>query len=134
MISGVVTILAGRTRRRPSGSSGNADRTETDRSRQRTQADEILGMLRSAGDRGCSNLELWSVAHAAHSRIADLRARGHRITCRKERAGVYRYVLEAETRQESAAQPAQQPVQQSRPAAPLIYARPLPLFDGLGGV
>jgi hypothetical protein len=123
-------ILSEQPTRTPSGSRGSTGRTEADRSRARSQADEILQMLRSAGDRGCSNLELWTIAHAAHSRIADLRALGHRITCRKERAGVYRYVLEVDaSRRSSPSAPAPQ-VKQSQPA--LITARPLPLFDGMG--
>jgi hypothetical protein len=54
-------------------------------------------MLRAAGERGCTNSELWAIAHAAHSRISDLRARGHRIVCVREGPGVYRYTLEEPT-------------------------------------
>jgi hypothetical protein len=88
-------------------------RTAADHSRAHSQSDEILQMLRVAGESGCTNLELWTVAHAAHSRIADLRARGHRITCERERIGVYRYVLLGE------------------PESPIPSYRRLPLFDGL---
>jgi hypothetical protein len=65
-----------------------------DQNHRRAQADHILEMLRTAGDRGCTNAELWAVAHAAHSRISDLRARGHRIACVREAPGLYRYTLE----------------------------------------
>jgi hypothetical protein len=131
VISGVVTILSEHANRRPSHSRGSAERTEADRSRSRSQSDEILQMLRSAGEQGCTNLELWSVAHAAHSRIADLRALGHRITCRKERSGVYRYVLEADAGPRSITLAPARQVKQSQPA--LITMRPLPLFDAMGG-
>ncbi len=46
-------------------------------------------MLRAAGERGVTNAELWDVAHAAHSRIAELRALGHRIRCVREAPGLY---------------------------------------------
>jgi hypothetical protein len=69
------------------------NRTQDDRHQQRSQSAEILAMLRAAGDRGCTNATLWTVAHAAHSRIADLRGRGHVITCTREAAGLYRYRL-----------------------------------------
>jgi hypothetical protein len=76
-----------------SGPPAKPERTGADRSHAHSQADEILQMLIRAARQGCTNLELWTVAHAAHSRIADLRAQGHRITCTRECVGVYRYVL-----------------------------------------
>src|SRR5579872_2610348 len=89
-------------------------RVSADRSRAHSQADEILQMLREAGESGCTNLELWAVAHTAHSRIADLPTRGHRIVCTRIRAGVYRYVL------------IDAPELSQGPSY-----RPLPLFDGI---
>ncbi len=68
-------------------------RTAADHRRANGQCERILGLLVAAGDRGCSNAELWSVAHAVNSRIADLRRRGHDIVCTPEGGGRYRYVL-----------------------------------------
>jgi hypothetical protein len=65
-----------------------------DQNRRRGQAERILAILRAAGGRGVTNAELWPIAHAAHSRISDLRARGHRIRCEREGSGLYRYTLE----------------------------------------
>lgn len=93
-----------------------------DRMRQRSQANSILAMLRAAGERGCTNGELWAVAHAAHSRIADLRARGHRIHCVCEAPGLYRYTLE--------------PSVTDGPSPSLLLIPTgvtLPLFDGICG-
>ena len=66
---------------------------QVDRRRTFAQSDEILQMLRAAGDRGSTNAELWSCAHAISSRISDLRKRGHTITCVREHPGLYRYTL-----------------------------------------
>lgn len=123
-------ILSEQPTRTLSGARGSASRTEADRSRSRSQADEILQMLRSAGDRGCLSTELWEVARAAHSRVSDLRRRGHQITCTRESAGVYRYVLEADARPRSTPPAPVPQVKQSQPAP--ITAQSLPLFDGLG--
>ena len=58
------------------------------------QNTRILALLKQAGSRGVSNSEMWAVgAHAAHSRISDLRKRGHEITCKREGPGVWRYTL-----------------------------------------
>jgi hypothetical protein len=65
-----------------------------DRARAAAQADKILGMLVDAGDRGCTNSQLWTVAHAVNSRISDLRKRcGHKIESVAEGGGVWRYRL-----------------------------------------
>ena len=68
-------------------------RLTADRARARSQATEILALLRDAGAVGRTNAELWTIAHAAHSRIAELRACGHVITCTREAPGLYRYRL-----------------------------------------
>ena len=88
-------------------------------------------MLRAAGGAGCTNIQLWSVAHAAHSRIADLRAQGHLITCTRERVGVYRYVLveNPQAKSEISRGPTRESNPPSFPADDL--KRTLPLFDGL---
>lgn len=69
-----------------------------DLARAHDQNTRILAKLREAGPRGITNSEMWALgAHAAHSRISDLRKRGHKITCQRERAGVFRYVLQQDS-------------------------------------
>jgi hypothetical protein len=53
----------------------------------------ILAALRSAGPRGCTNTELWTICHAVNSRVSDLRKLGHSITMEREGKGVFRYRL-----------------------------------------
>jgi hypothetical protein len=66
---------------------------ETGCERTRGQEDEILELLRKAGQHGCTNAELWTVCHAVNSRISDLRRRGHHIEALCEGRGVWRYRL-----------------------------------------
>jgi hypothetical protein len=70
-----------------------SQRNETNRERARGQEEEILSTLRLAGERGCTNTELWAICHAVNSRISDLRKRGHRIEASPEGRGVWRYRL-----------------------------------------
>lgn len=72
-------------------------RGSEDLARAHDQNSRILAKLREAGSRGVTNSELWALgAHAAHSRISDLRKRGHKITCEREGQGVWRYRLVSE--------------------------------------
>lgn len=58
------------------------------------QSSRILTRLQEAGSRGVTNAEMWALgAHAAHSRIADLRKRGYEISCKRESPGTWRYRL-----------------------------------------
>jgi hypothetical protein len=60
------------------------------------QNSKILARLKEAGPLGVTNSEMWALgAHAAHSRVADLRKRGYEISCKRESAGVWRYFLHA---------------------------------------
>jgi hypothetical protein len=68
-------------------------RDETDCERARGQEEEILAMLRDAASCGCTNTQLWEIAHAVNSRISDLRKRGYRIKASPEGGGVWRYRL-----------------------------------------
>jgi hypothetical protein len=68
-------------------------RNAQDIERTRGQEDQIFSMLREAGERGCTNSHLWTVAHAVNSRISNLRKRGHRITAEPQGGGVWRYRL-----------------------------------------
>lgn len=72
---------------------GKSKRNAKDVERARGQEDQILSMLRAAGAAGCTNSQLWAVAHAVNSRISDLRKRGHRITAGSEGGGIWRYKL-----------------------------------------
>jgi hypothetical protein len=65
-------------------------RDTQDIERARGQEDRILSMLRAAGPAGCTNSQLWTVAHAVNSRISDLRKRGHKITTESEGRGIWR--------------------------------------------
>lgn len=74
--------------------SATSQRGPQDFERAADQNSQILTRLQEAGPRGITNSEMWAMgAHAAHSRIADLRKRGHEITCKREKAGVWRYTL-----------------------------------------
>jgi hypothetical protein len=68
-------------------------RDAQDIERARGQEDQILSMLREAGNRGCTNSQLWAICHAVNSRISDLRKRGHKIDATAEGGGVWRYRL-----------------------------------------
>ena len=71
-----------------------SQRGSEDFARATDQNTQILALLRQAGPRGVTNSEMWAVgAHAAHSRISDLRKRGHEITCKREKPGIWRYTL-----------------------------------------
>lgn len=73
--------------------SSHVERDLADRSRADAQDEKMLAMLIAAGYVGCTNLELWTVGHAANSRISDLRRRGYEIVAKREGAGVWRYAL-----------------------------------------
>jgi len=75
--------------------SNNTSRREPDDiARAADQNSKILARLQEAGARGVTNFEMWALgAHAAHSRISDLRKRGYEITCKREGPGVWRYFL-----------------------------------------
>jgi len=76
------------------GASKTASRGPEDIARAADQNSKILALLQNAGSRGVTNSEMWALgAHAAHSRISDLRKRGHAISCKREGAGVWRYTL-----------------------------------------
>ena len=69
-------------------------RESQDFARANDQNSRILAKLREAGPRGVTNAEMWQLgAHAAHSRISDLRKRGHKVTCEREAPGIWRYRL-----------------------------------------
>ena len=69
-------------------------REPEDLARAADQNSRILARLQEAGPRGVTNAEMWALgAHAAHSRISDLRKRGHRISCKREGSGMWRYTL-----------------------------------------
>lgn len=81
-------------------------RTTEDRARASGHADEILSMLIAAGERGCTNSELWTICHAVNSRISDLRKKfGYRIESKSEGGGVWRYTLLADVAPTSPAEP-----------------------------
>src|ERR1700683_5489141 len=82
---------------RMSGAAPNksSQRNLEDVARAADQNSKILTLLQNAGSRGVTNSEMWAIgAHAAHSRISDLRKRGgYQITCKREGPGVWRYFL-----------------------------------------
>ena len=96
-----------------------------DLARAADQNSKILACLQEAGPRGVTNSEMWALgAHAAHSRISDLRKRGHEISCKREGAGVWRYFLHAAA---EPAKPALTPFEQRRRRED---AEAMPLFFG----
>jgi hypothetical protein len=94
-------------------------------------------MLIAAGDRGCTNGQLWEIAHATNSRISDLRSRGHKIIAECEGSGTWRYTLTAmpEPAPRESAAPAVDSadwyVQQTGEPRPSADALDLPLFAGV---
>jgi hypothetical protein len=72
-----------------------SQRDSADRARAAAQANKILAMPVEAGGLGYTNSQLWTICHAANSRISDLRKRGHKIEAVSEGAGVWRYRLTA---------------------------------------
>jgi hypothetical protein len=86
-----------------SESSQGVRRQAEDLARAADQNSKILARLQEAGARGVINSELWALgAHAAHSRISDLRKRGHEISCKREAPGVWRYTLAQKAAEPSA--------------------------------
>jgi len=90
------------------------------------QNSKILARLQEAGPLGVTNSEMWAMgAHAAHSRISDLRKRGgYQISCKREAAGVWRYVLQAE------AEPAEPELSAFEQRRRREDAEAMPLFFG----
>jgi hypothetical protein len=106
--------------------SQSAQRGPEDFARAADQNSKILARLKEAGLRGVTNAELWALgAHAAHSRISDLRKRGHEISCKREAAGVWRYVLQGE-----AEPPKSEPVSPFEQRRRREDAESMPLFFG----
>lgn len=103
-------------------------RAPADRVRADDQTEKVLAMLRAAGVRGCTNIELWTVAHAANSRVSDLRQRGYTISSKRESGSVWRYVLRSGP--ENLKPPPAEPDWQTRPrVATDLHGRPLDTSD-----
>jgi len=73
-----------------SGSAGSDGRQSTGTRPRGTHCDRVLDLL--ADGRWHSHLELYQLGTVAHSRVADLRRRGHRIDCRRD-CDLYLYRL-----------------------------------------
>jgi hypothetical protein len=69
-----------------------------DRERLAGQEGKIIALLVKAGERGCTNSELWQVCHAVNSRISDLRGAGYDIEAKPEGGGIWRYRLISSSR------------------------------------